>query len=243
MSRLKIMNSKEFKTQYMKWSKAVAVSVPLLVVGVAICDALLGFDLSKNMYMMGFICTGVVLALLSLTWISALNLESRFMKNDVTRVVDDECITLSDIAECIKREGYIPDVYDEDDTVFFKIQGDTYRVYYSEGRFALYKHYVIDEDTDVELLKKATELTEEKIFALKIFTGEEPDGTKGILFQVSLLLTSQYELKRHFPRCLDIIHAGINFHRDRFAELAKGPEETGALETADTTQSEHRVVS
>ena len=54
------MNSKEFKTQYMKWSKAVAVSVPLLPVGVAICDALFGFDLSKNMYMMGFICTGVV---------------------------------------------------------------------------------------------------------------------------------------------------------------------------------------
>lgn len=237
------MNNKEFKTQYMKWSKAVVVSVPLLLVGVAICDTLLGFDLSKNMYMMGFICTGVILALLSLTWISALNLESRFMKNDSVRVVDDEGITLSDIAECIKKEGYIPDIYEENNSVCFKIQGDTYRVYYSDCRFVLYKHYIIDVETDVELLKKATEQTEKKIFALKIFISEDSDGTKGLLFQVSTLLTSLHELKNHFPQFLNIIHTGINFHRDKFAELVKGCEETGVPEPADTTKSEHRVVS
>lgn len=236
------MNNKEFKTQYMKWSKAVVVSVPLMLVGVAICDTLLGFDLSKNMYMMGFICTGVVLALLSLTWISALNLESRFMKNDAVRVVDDEGITLSDIAECIKKEGYIPDIYEENNSVCFKIQGDTYRVYYSDCRFVLYKHYIIDVETDVELLKKATEQTEKKIFALKIFISEDSDGTKGLLFQVSTLLTSQHELKKLFPQFLNIIHTGIIFHRDKFAELVKGCEETGVPEPADT-KSEHRVVS
>jgi hypothetical protein len=40
------------------------------------------------MYMMSFIACGCVLSLLSLTWISILNLESRFMGKDRQRIID-----------------------------------------------------------------------------------------------------------------------------------------------------------
>lgn len=95
------MNSKEFKRYYMKWSNAVAITITLLVNCVILCDIFLGFDFSRNMYIMALIGTSVIFSLLSLTWISALNLESRFMKDQI-RVVDHSLeITIRDLAECI----------------------------------------------------------------------------------------------------------------------------------------------
>ena len=58
------------------------------MMAIVLCDSKLGFDFSRNMYMMSFIACGCVLSLLSLTWISILNLESRFMGKDRQRVID-----------------------------------------------------------------------------------------------------------------------------------------------------------
>ena len=67
------MNAKEFKKSYMKWSHAVAFCIPTLLIAIVLCDYLLEFDFSQNMYMMAFIATGFMLSMLSLTWISILN--------------------------------------------------------------------------------------------------------------------------------------------------------------------------
>ena len=84
------MDAKKFKEIYLQWSKAVIISVAFILNAIVMCDYLLGFDFSKNMYMMCFISTGFVLALLSITWISVLNLEGRFLSKWNTRVIDED---------------------------------------------------------------------------------------------------------------------------------------------------------
>ena len=67
------MKAEDFKKSYMKWSHAVAFCIPTVLMAIVLCDYLLGFDFSQNMYMMAFIATGFMLSLLSLTWITILN--------------------------------------------------------------------------------------------------------------------------------------------------------------------------
>ena len=118
------MTSKEFKQCYLKWSKAVAFFIPTMLFAIVLCDHLLGFDFSKDMYVIAFIACSIMMAFLSTSWISALNLESRFLNCKVERVIDqlDEDITLSDIADCIKKEGYTPDTRKCDNGVNYTAQ-------------------------------------------------------------------------------------------------------------------------
>lgn len=237
------MTSKELKKYYLQWSKAVAIFIPTMLMAVVLCDHYLEYDFSENMYFAAFLTCSFMMALLSISWISVLNLESRFMKGWSTRVIDDEeeSITLSDIAECIKREGYAPEIKEDDDSVLFKIQGETYRVHYKDCRFALYKYYQVGENTKVELLKKAAAPTEEHVFGMKVFVNSHDEG-HSIIFQFSSLFKSVKELQEHFPRCLNILDQGINFHRDRYAEL-EGESEVVDVETLGEKQAEHKVFS
>lgn len=84
------MDAKKFKEIYLQWSKAVIISVAFILNAIVACDYFLGFDFSKNMYMMCFIATGCLLALLSISWISVLNLECRFLSKWNTRVIDED---------------------------------------------------------------------------------------------------------------------------------------------------------
>lgn len=67
------MKAEDFKKSYMKWSHAVAYCIPTVLMAIVLCDYLLEFDFSQNLYMMAFIATGFMLSLLSLTWITILN--------------------------------------------------------------------------------------------------------------------------------------------------------------------------
>ena len=238
------MTSKEFKQYYLKWSKAVAFFIPSMLFALVLCDHLLGFDFSKNMYVIAFIACSVMMTFLSTSWISALNLESRFLNCKVERVIDqlDEDITLNDIADCIKKEGYAPDIQEDDNSVMFRIQGELYRVHYQNGRFSLYKYYHVGESTDLELLKRAIIPTEEHIFGMKVFVTSQNEKSASIIFQFSSLFKSVKELQLHFPRCLSILHHGIVFHRERYAELA-GDSELVGMETVAENQVEYKVFS
>lgn len=238
------MTSKEFKQYYLKWSKAVAFFIPTMLFALVLCDHLLGFDFSKNMYVIAFIVCSIMMAFLSTSWISALNLESRFLNCKVERVVDelDDDITLTDIAECVKMQGYTPDIQEDDNSVMFRIQGELYRVHYQDCRFSLYKYYNIGDTTDVELLKKAIIPTEEHVFGMKVFVTSPEAESASIIFQFSSLFKSVKELQVHFPRCLSTLHHGIVFHRERYAELAGDSEQVG-MEAVTENQVEHKVFS
>ena len=72
---------KDFEKDYRKWSKVALISVIILLFTITTIDAFLGFDFSRNMYVMSVVATGCVLALLSLTWIRLLN--SKLMRSDL----------------------------------------------------------------------------------------------------------------------------------------------------------------
>jgi len=238
------MTSKEFKQYYLKWSKAVAIFIPTMLFALVLCDYLMGFDFSKNMYVIAFVACSIMMAFLSTSWISALNLESRFLNYKVERVIDqlDEDITLRDIADCIKKEGYTPDIQEDDNSVMFRIQGELYRVHYQDDRFSLYKYYHVGEKTDIELLKRAIVPTEEHVFGMKVFVTAQDEKSASIIFQFSSLFKSVKELQVHFPICLSILHHGIVFHRERYAELA-GDGEIVGMETVAENQVKHKVFS
>ena len=69
------MTTKEFKKCYLQWSKAVAYLIPTMLFAVILCDYYLEFDFSKNMYFAAFLSGCFILSLLSISWISVLNLE------------------------------------------------------------------------------------------------------------------------------------------------------------------------
>ena len=238
------MDAKKFKETYLQWSKAVIIAVACILNAIVLCDHFLGFDFSKNMYVIAFIACSVMMAFLSTSWISALNLESRFLNCKVERVIDqfDEDITLSDIADCIKKEGYTPDIKEDDNSVMFRIHGELYRVHYQDSRFSLYKYYHVGESTDLELLKRAIIPTEEHVFGMKVFVTSPEAESASIIFQFSSLFKSVKELQVHFPRCLSTLHHGIVFHRERYAELA-GDSELVGMETVAENQVEHKVFS
>ena len=238
------MTSKEFKQYYLKWSKAVAFFIPTMLFALVLCDLLLGFDFSKNLYVIAFIVCSIMMAFLSTSWISALNLESRFLNCKVERVVDelDDDITLTDIAECVKIQGYTPDIQEDDNSVMFRIQGELYRVHYQDCRFSLYKYYHVGESTDIELLKKAIVPTEDHVFGMKVFVTSQNENSASIIFQFASLFKSVKELQLHFPRCLSILHQGVVFHRDRYAEL-EGECKLVGMEAVTENQVEHKVFS
>ena len=238
------MDAKRFKETYLKWSKAVIITAACLINAIVLCDHFLGFDFSKNMYMMSFISTGLVFAFLSMSWISVLNLESRFLNCKVERVVDelDDDITLTDIAECVKIQGYTPDIQEDDNSVMFRIQGELYRVHYQDCRFSLYKYYHVGESTDIELLKKAIVPTEDHVFGMKVFVTSQNENSASIIFQFASLFKSVKELQLHFPRCLSVLHQGIVFHRERYAEL-EGECKLVGMEAVTENQVEHKVFS
>ena len=237
------MTTKEFKKCYLQWSKAVAYLIPTMLFAVVLCDYYLEFAFSRNMYFAAFLSGCFILSLLSISWISVLNLEGRFMKSFSVRVVDEEKeeIALSDIAECIKRVGYTPDINEDDDSVMFRIHGELYRVNYKDCRFSLYKYYQIGENTNVELLRKAIVSTEENVFGMKVFITSHEDGNS-IIFQFASLFKSVKELNSHFPRCLSILNHGITFHRERYAELEDQNQSAGK-ELVGEIQVENKVLS
>ena len=238
------MTRTEFKQCYLKWSRAVEIFIPTMLCAVVLCDHLLGFDFSMNMYFAGFLSCSFILSILSISWISTLNIESRFMSSAMERVVDDskEDITLFDIADCIKKEGYTPDIKENDNSVLFRIQGELYRVHYQDSRFSLYKYDNIGDATDVELLKNAIIPTEEHVFGMKVFVTSPEAESASIIFQFSSLFKSVKELQVHFPRCLSTLHHGIVFHRERYAEL-EGDGELVGMEAVTENQVEHKVFS
>ena len=213
------MDAKKFKETYLQWSKAAIISVVCILYAIGLCDYFLGFDFSKNMYMLSFIATGSLLAFLSISWISVLNLEGRFVRKWHVNVIDEE-VTLKDIADCVKNEGYLPEIDEENHAVVFKIQGEIHRITYKEDRFCMYKHFTVKEDvTDIDILTKAIAPTQESVFGIKVYYREYDDGGKGIMFQFSSLFGTVSEIQRNFARCISILNASVEFHREKYQEL------------------------
>ena len=147
-------------------------------------------------------------------------LESKLKAESVEKPAPVD-IDLNYIAELVRREGYVPNIDNENNAVFFKVYGEYVGAAYTEGRFVMSKKYGLDPETNMQLMGQAARMAEAEMFLLKIYVHTDENGENGIVFEAPLLISSAEELAKYFLPCLQIVHGGIDSHRKHFDELSK----------------------
>ena len=241
---------KEFEKDYRKWSKVALISIVTFLFTIVFIDAFLGFDFSKNMYVMSVVSTGIMMAIISLSWIRILN--SKLMRSDLfdsnptpspapdPHSVDTNALTLDDVELCIRKEGYVPQKVD--DVISVKIAGERYEVYYLDEKFTILKKFGISEDIDKEILLKACSQAHDEIFMFRSYTHTYENNKTVLCFEVETYIYSASELERYFPQYLSVINAGIDRQREIYQQLVEEVRSQKA-ETAVKTMPEAKVVS
>lgn len=230
--------------EYRKWGTIALCCIMMLIFTIAAVDSFLEFDFSENMYIMSVVAAACMLAIISMSWIRLLN--CKLMRTDLTEAMkptsqDAEigAITLKDIDQCIRKEGYIPQV--EQDCVFFKIAGERYDVYYQDEKFTLVKRFGISEDVDKDLLLKACAQAHDEIFMFRSYTHTYDSNATVLCFEVETYVKSLSELERYFPQYLNVINHAIERQREIYQQLleVKLPQ----AETVSNVEKDPKVVS
>ena len=246
------MNAEEFKKSYVRWSYAVALCIPTLIFGLALCDQILDYDFSRNMYLMSFICCATVLSLLSLTWISILNSKmfKEWLTGEYERKPGKECsgeqpqdnrkADLSDIEQCIRKEGFVP--VSMEDRVTFKVSGQDVDVFYGDEKLSIVRTYGLDDDVNLDILSKACSMLHDSTFMIRSSLHKYDNGQMGLIFEVQSMATTPAELDRYFSRHLNLLYHGIERHREFYGKLL---EESAAhsTETPSSHAHESKVLS
>ena len=230
--------------EYRKWGTIALCCVMTLLFTIAAMDSFLGFEFSKNMYVMSIVATSCLLAIISMSWIRLLN--SKLMRTDMIdspkssdKPAEPNAITLADVEMCIRKEGYLPQV--EEDRVMFKIAGERYDVYYQDEKFTLVKRFGLSEDVDKNLLLKACAQAHDEIFMFRSYTHTFDTNTTVLCFEVETYVNSCFELERYFPQYLNVINHAIERQREIYQQMLEESKPQG--ENAGAGSKEHKVVS
>lgn len=230
--------------EYRKWGTIALCCVMTLLFTIAAMDSFLGFEFSKNMYVMSIVATSCLLAIISMSWIRLLN--SKLMRTDMIdspkssdKPAEPNAITLADVEMCIRKEGYVPQV--EEDRVMFKIAGERYDVYYQDEKFTLVKRFGLSEDVDKNLLLKACAQAHDEIFMFRSYTHTFDTNTTVLCFEVETYVNSCFELERYFPQYLNVINHAIERQREIYQQMLEESKPQG--ENARAGSKEHKVVS
>lgn len=230
--------------EYRKWGTIVLCCIMTLLFTIAAMDSFLGFEFSKNMYVMSIVATSCLLAIISMSWIRLLN--SKLMRTDMIdspkssdKPAEPNAITLADVEMCIRKEGYVPQV--EEDRVMFKIAGERYDVYYQDEKFTLVKRFGLSEDVDKNLLLKACAQAHDEIFMFRSYTHTFDTNTTVLCFEVETYVNSCFELERYFPQYLNVINHAIERQREIYQQMLEESKPQG--ENAGAGSKEHKVVS
>lgn len=227
---------KDFEKDYRKWSKIALISIVVFLFTIAAIDAFLGFDFSKNMYLMSIVVAGCVMTLISLTWISILN--SKLMRTDLVEPIKP--VTPETIEMCIRKEGYVPQ--SEDDCISFKIAGERYEVYYQDQKFTLVKRFILSEDINRSLLMDASSQAQDEIFMFRSYVHTYDNGQSALCFEVETYLSSTVELEKYFPQYLNVLLHAIDRQRDIYFQMSEA-EQKKTEESTNPAIAEPRVVS
>ncbi len=215
---------KEFEKDYRKWSTVALISIVIFLFTIATIDAFLGFDFSKNMYVMSIVVAGCTMALISLTWIKILN--CKLMRTELMepakpapqeKVDDDKAITLESIEMGIRKEGYVPQ--SEADHVTFKIAGEMYEIYCQENKFTMVKRFGIGDDTRKDLLMQACSKAQDEIFMFRSYVHTYEKGQSVLCFEVETYLSSLSELEKYFPQYLNVLLHAVDRHREIYFQI------------------------
>ena len=230
--------------EYRKWGTIALCCVMTLLFTIAAMDSFLGFEFSKNMYVMSIVATSCLLAIISMSWIRLLN--SKLMRTDMIdspkssdKPAEPNAITLADVEMCIRKEGYVPQV--EEDRVMFKIAGERYDVYYQDEKFTLVKRFGLSDDVDKDLLLKACAQAHDEIFMFRSYTHSYDTNTTVLCFEVETYVSSLSELERYFPQYLNVINHAIERQREIYQQMLEESKPQG--ENAGAGSKEHKVVS
>lgn len=234
----------KLEKEYRKWGTIALCCVMTLLFTIAAMDSFLGFEFSKNMYVMSIVATSCLLAIISMSWIRLLN--SKLMRTDMIdspkssdKPAEPNAITLADVEMCIRKEGYVPQV--EEDRVMFKIAGERYDVYYQDEKFTLVKRFGLSEDVDKNLLLKACAQAHDEIFMFRSYTHTFDTNTTVLCFEVETYVNSCFELERYFPQYLNVINHAIERQREIYQQMLEESKPQG--ENAGAGSKEHKVVS
>jgi hypothetical protein len=155
-------------------------------------------------------------------------------------VPEEKNVSLSDIEYCIRKEGYIP--IRKDNYVSFKISGEEIEIFYENDKLSIVRTYGLGEDVNLEVLSKACSMLHDTTFLIRSSIHTYENNELGLVFEVQSLVVSQTELERFFERHLDVLHHGIQRHREIYGSLLQ--EVSARPEDKQMTPSrEHKVVS
>lgn len=214
------MKKEELMDRHSRWSSVVLICIIVLVAIIGITDIIFDFGFSKNMYLLIFILAGAILAVSSIVWISILN---RYHKTEMAPpppmivVPEEKNVSLSDIEYCIRKEGYIP--IRKDNYVSFKISGEEIEIFYENDKLSIVRTYGLGEDVNIEVLSKACSMLHDTTFLIRSSIHTYENNELGLVFEVQSLVTSPTELERFFERYLNVIHHGIQRHREIYGKL------------------------
>ena len=235
----------KFEQQYRQWGAIALVSMVTMLLIIAILDYLLEMDFSRNFYIAALIGASFLMGIISMSWIQVLN--TRLMRADVKKannppIPQEETrkITQDDIAICIRKEGYIPQV--EDDITYFKISGERFEVMYQEQKFTLGKRFGLSDDTDINMLLKACSQTQDEIFMFRSYVHKYDNGQAMICFEVETYLDSAVELEKYFPHYLNVLLHAVERQREIYYQMKESEQNKGE-EHPSTSSREPKVVS
>lgn len=238
----------KFLKEYRKWGTIALCCVLTFLFTIAAIDGLLGFDFSKNMYLMSIVATACLLAIISMSWIRILN--CKVMRKDPVNL--DEAvkpaahqnqsngISLKDVELCIKKEGFVPQR--EKDGIVFKIAGTKYYICYQDEKFKLITGFVLSENVDKDLLLKACAQAHYEIFMLRSYTHNYDNNTTWLFFEVETYVNSVTELDRYFPKYLNVINHALARQAEIYQQMLK-ENESYEKEKADACSRGNKVVS
>lgn len=237
---------KDFEKDYRKWSRIVLISIIVFLFTIATIDAFLGFDFSKNMYVMSIVASGCLMALISLSWIRILN--CKLMRSDLVELIKSAApkpasnreITLADIEMCIRKEGYVPQ--SEANCTTFKIAGERYEVYYQEDKFTLAQRFVLSDDINKAYLIDACSQAQDEIFMFRSYVHTYDTGQSVLCFEVETFLSSAFELEKYFPQFLNIMLHAVERQREIYSQQCEA-EQKRLEDNANPATIESRVVS
>ena len=237
------MKKEELMDRHSRWSSVVLICTIALVAIIGITDIIFDFGFSKNMYLLVFILAGAVLGVFSVVWVSILNRQHKTVTvppQPIVVVPEEKKVSLSDIEYCIRKEGYIP--VRKDNYVTFKISGEEIEIFYNDDKLSLVKTYGFDDDVNYDILSKACLMLHDTTFLIRSSIHKYGDNQYGLVFEVQSLLVSPTELERFFERYLNVLHHGIQRHREIYGSLLQ--EVSARPEDKQMTPSrEHKVVS
>lgn len=235
----------KFEQQYRQWGAIALLSMVIMLLLIAVLDYLLEMEFSKNFYIATLIGASFLMGIISMSWIQVLN--TRLMRADVKKsnippIQQEQTrkVTQGDIEMCIRKEGYIPQV--EDDMTFFKISGERFDVMYQDQKFTLWKRFGLSEDTDIDMLLRASSQTQDEIFMFRSYVHQYDNGQCVICFEVETYLDSVAELEKYFPQYLNVLLHAVERQREIYYQMKETEQKKGE-EHSSASSREPKVVS